>query len=190
MVLVSGWLAPTVVFMLAFSIALLINYPETSMQAERINAHAKSALLMASVLFAAGAFTGVMKESKMLESMAGAFVSMVPHGWGTHLPLIIGVLALPLSLFFDPDSFYFGILPVLATAASAFGLSDVLVARAAIVGQMTVGFPISPLTPATLLLVGLVGIDLGDHQRFTFKWAWLVSLAILLVALILGIIPF
>ena len=57
-------------------------------------------------------------------------------------------------------------------------------------GQMTVGFPISPLTPATLLLVGLVGIDLGDHQRFTFKWAWLVSLAMLLVALVLGIIPF
>lgn len=189
-VLISGWLAPTVVFMLAFSIALLINYPEPSMQIERINAHAKSALLMASVLFAAGAFTGIMKESKMLESMAGAFVSMVPHGWGIHLPLIIGVLALPLSLFFDPDSFYFGVLPVLATAASAFGLSDVFVARAAIVGQMSVGFPISPLTPATLLLVGLVGIDLGDHQRFTFKWAWLVSLAMLLVALVLGIIPF
>ena len=65
-VLISGWLAPTVVFMLAFSIALLINYPEPSMQTERINAHAESALLMASVLFAAGAFTGVMKESKCL----------------------------------------------------------------------------------------------------------------------------
>ena len=31
---------------------------------------------------------------------------------------------------------------------------------------MTTGFPVSPLTPATFLVVGLTGIELGEHQRF------------------------
>ena len=34
-------------------------------------------------------------------------------------------------------------------------------------GQMTVGFPVSPLTPSTFLLVGLTGVELGAHQRFS-----------------------
>ena len=27
--------------------------------------------------------------------------------------------------------------------------------------------PVSPLTPATFLIVGLAGIELGEHQKFT-----------------------
>ncbi|MGE5485009.1 MAG: CitMHS family transporter [Ignavibacteriales bacterium] len=188
-VLITGWLAPTVVFMLAFAVALMVNYPSPKAQGERINAHAKSALLMASVLFAAGAFTGILKDSKMLEAMSKAAVAIVPRSMGGHLPVLIGLLAVPLSLLFDPDSYYFGVMPVLASAAEGFGVSGVQVARASIMGQMTVGFPISPLTPATLLLVGLVGLDLGDHQRFTFPLAWLTSVVMVLVALIIGVLP-
>ena len=54
---------------------------------------------------------------------------------------------------------------------------------------MTLGFPISPLTPSTFLLVGLAGVDFGEHQKHTFFWAWLVSLVILFVAVIIGAIP-
>ncbi|HHV79862.1 MAG TPA: citrate transporter [Firmicutes bacterium] len=186
--LIKAWQTPTVVFMIAFAITLLVNYPNPKMQAERINAHAQAALLMASVLFAAGAFTGIMKDSKMLEAMTKFAVSAIPKGLGAHLPLIVGIFAMPLSLVFDPDSYYFGVLPVLASTVQGFGVEGVQVARASILGQMTVGFPLSPLTPATLLLIGLCGIDLGDHQRFSFKWAWLTSLVALVVALILGVI--
>lgn len=189
-VMVKGWQTPTTVFMVAFAITLIANYPNPKDQTARINAHAKSALLMASVLFAAGTFTGIMKDSGMLTAMATAAASVVPASLGAHFPLIIGVLAMPLSLLFDPDSFYFGVMPVLAATASNFGVASVDVARAAITGQMTVGFPISPLTPATLLLVGLAGIELGDHQKFTFKWAWIVSLVMLAVAVLTGAIPF
>ncbi|WP_262360503.1 CitMHS family transporter [Citrobacter freundii complex sp. CFNIH2] len=53
-------ISPTVAFMIALTLALMINYPNVEMQKERINAHAKAALMMASILFAAGAFTGIM----------------------------------------------------------------------------------------------------------------------------------
>jgi CitMHS family citrate-Mg2+:H+ or citrate-Ca2+:H+ symporter len=49
---------PYVVFMVAFALALLINFPKVDEQKKRIDAHAKEAMLMASILFAAGCFTG------------------------------------------------------------------------------------------------------------------------------------
>ena len=158
-------------------------------QSERVDAHAKSALMMASVLFAAGIFTGIMKGSGLLKAMAQGLVAIIPNSLAPHFAALVGVLSMPLSLLFDPDSFYFAVLPVLSQAAEGVGLQAVDMARAAICGQMTLGFPLSPLTPATFLLVGLAGIDLGEHQKHTFIWAWIVSLVILFVAALMGRIP-
>ena len=159
------------------------------MQGQLIDAHAKEALMMASVLFAAGIFTGIMKGSGMISAMANGLVEIMPESLAPHFAVIIGVISMPASLLFDPDSFYFAVLPVLAQAADAVGLAGVDLGRAAIAGEMTLGFPISPLTPATFLLIGLTGIDLGEHQKHTFLWAWLVSLVILFTAIIVGTIP-
>lgn len=102
----------------------------------------------------------------------------------------MGVASMPLSLAFDPDSFYYGLLPVVAQASEAAGGSAVEVGRAALLGQMTTGFPVSPLTPATFLLVGLAGVDLADHQRMTIPYAFAVSLVMTLVAVVTGAISF
>ena len=58
-------------------------------------------------------------------------------------------------------------MPVIANAVSAMGGNALAVAKASIMGQMTLGFPLSPLTGATFLLLGLSGQDLGDHQKHT-----------------------
>ncbi len=188
--LVSGFAPPHVIFIVAFAIAITINYPNLREQAERVNAHAKAALLMASILFAAGCFTGILKGSGMIDAMAQVAVDYIPDWVGGHLPLITGLVAMPASLLFDPDSFYFGILPLLSTTAEYFGGDALEVGRAAITGQMTTGFPVSPLTGATFLLIGLTGVDLGDHQRHTIPYAFLVSMIILFVSVIIGAISF
>ncbi|WP_296918534.1 CitMHS family transporter [Megasphaera sp.] len=188
-VMVEGILPPVGCFMVALVIMLLVNYPDVKLQGKLIDAHAKEALMMASVLFAAGIFTGIMKGSGMIDAMASGLVAIMPDSLAPHFATIIGVISMPASLLFDPDSFYFAVLPVLAQAANAVGLAGVDLGRAAIVGEMTLGFPLSPLTPATFLLIGLTGIDLGEHQKHTFLWAWLVSLVILFVAIIIGAIP-
>ena len=185
-VLVSGKLSPTVVFMIAFCISIVINFPSVKEQKERVDAHAKAALMMASILFAAGAFIGIMQKSGMITEMSTVIVKTIPQSLGSYMAVITGVISMPASLLFDPDSFYFGVMPVLATTAQEFGSSAIAVGRAAILGQMTTGFPVSPLTASTFLLVGLTGVELGEHQKKTIPYAFLTTIVMLIVAIITG----
>ena len=188
-VMISGKVDPVVMFMIGVVLALMINYPNADMQRARIDAHAKAALLMASILFAAGVFTGIMNKSGMLSAMAKTAVGFVPPEMASHIPAVLGVLAMPLSMLFDPDSFYFGVLPVVAEVSKMLGVEPIQVAQAALLGQMTTGFPVSPLTPATFLVAGLAGIDLADHQKYTFKYLFAASIVMTISCIVLGIFP-
>jgi CitMHS family citrate-Mg2+:H+ or citrate-Ca2+:H+ symporter len=183
-------LAPPVVpFMLGTVIALLANYRSLAEQRDRIDAHARPAMMMATVLFAAGVYTGIMKEAGFLGALADSMVVLLSPEMAAHIPVMLGIAAMPLSLLFDPDSFYFGILPVFAQAAAHFDVPNAQVAQAALLGQMTTGFPVSPLTPATYLLVGLARIELGAHQRFTIPYLFLTSLVMTAACVLLGLFP-
>ena len=187
--LISGFIPPVLVFMLGTTLALMVNYPSLVQQKERIAAHSNAAILMAGILFAAGVFTGIMKESGMIAAMAQDLVAIIPDGLGKHIPILTAVLSMPMSLVFDPDSYYFGFLPVIAEVSNSMGIAPVSVAQASILGQMTTGFPFSPLTPTTFLLVGLTNIDLASHQRFSMKYAFLTTLVMAIVALLIGVLP-
>jgi CitMHS family citrate-Mg2+:H+ or citrate-Ca2+:H+ symporter len=96
---------------------------------------------------------------------------------------------MPLSLLIDPDSFYFGALPVVAQAGQLLGVPPAQVAQAALLGVYTTGFPVSPLTPATFLACGLAGVELGEHQRFTIPWLFGATIVMTLACLALGVFP-
>ena len=177
-----------VVFIVALAIALLVNYPDAHAQRERLTVHGSAAMMMVTTVFAAGVFTGILTKSGMLAAMSADLVRVLPDGVLRHLPVLVGLASMPLSLAFDPDSFYFGLMPVLARSSEAAGGSAIETARAALLGQMTTGFPVSPLTPATFLLVGLAGVDLADHQRRTIPYAFAVTVIMTGAALATGAI--
>jgi CitMHS family citrate-Mg2+:H+ or citrate-Ca2+:H+ symporter len=176
------------IFVVASALALLVNYPDVNEQRERLNAHAGAAMMMVTTIFAAGVFTGVLTGSGMLNAMSADLVAVLPQAALHNLPMLLALVSMPLSLMFDPDSFYFGLLPVLAAASEAAGGSAVETGRAALLGQMTTGFPVSPLTPATFLLVGLAGVDFAEHQRRTIPYALAVTIVMACVALAAGAI--
>ncbi|MFI5985548.1 CitMHS family transporter [Streptomyces sp. NPDC051555] len=175
-----------VLFLLGAALALTVNYPNMADQKARIAAHADNVLNVAGMVFAAAVFTGVLSGTGMVKDMAGWLVGAIPDGMGPHMALVTGLLSLPLTYFMSNDGFYFGVLPVLAEAGAAHGVSPLEIARASLVGQAL--HMSSPLVPAVYVLVGMAKVEFGDHTRFTVKWAALTSLVVLGAGMLFGII--
>ncbi|USK87436.1 CitMHS family transporter [Peribacillus asahii] len=186
--LVKVWLPLPILFIIAFCIALLVNYRNPKEQQERISSHAGNVVLVSTMIFAAGIFTGILTGTKMIDAMASSMVSIIPESLAGYLPVLVAITGMPLSLVFTPDAYYFGILPIISQTAASFGVDPIEIGRAAILGQMTTGFPLSPLTASTFILIGLTGVRLGDHQRFIFKWAFGTTIVMTIVALLTGAI--
>ncbi|WP_324604468.1 MULTISPECIES: citrate:proton symporter [Streptomyces] len=175
-----------VLFLLGAALALTVNFPHIPDQKARLAAHADNVLNVSGMVFAAAVFTGVLQGTGMVDQMAKWMVDVIPAGMGPHMAIVTGVLSLPLTYFMSNDGFYFGVLPVLAEAGAAHGVSPMEMARASLVGQ-----PLhmsSPLVPAVYVLVGMAKVEFGDHTKFVVKWAALTCLVILGAGLLFGII--
>ena len=139
------------------------------------------------MVFAAGIFTGILSGTKMVDAMAESVVHLIPPVLGPYLAPVTGILSIPFTFFISNDAFYYGVLPILAKAGSTYGISAVEIGRASLIGQPV--HLLSPLVPSTYLLVGLCGVELDAHQRFTIKWALLSAMVLLGVGLVTTVIP-
>ncbi len=184
--LITSFLPLPILFMIAFAIALLINYPKMEDQKERIAAHAGNALATVSMVFAAGIFTGILTETKMIDAMSNTVVSWLPDSLGSHMPVLVALTSMPFTYFMSNDAYYFGVVPILANAAAAYGVDPAEIGRASILGQPL--HVLSPLFAAQYLLLGMVGVDYAQTQRFIMKWAFGTSLVMIVVALLTGVL--
>ncbi|WP_345803269.1 CitMHS family transporter [Microbacterium sp. AZCO] len=175
------------VFMVGAAVALVVNFPKIKGQADEIVAHAPSIVGVVSMVLAAGVLVGVLNGTGMVDAMATWITTVIPASLGPFLAVITGILSIPFTFFMSNDAFYFGILPILAESATAYGIEPVEMARASITGQ-----PVhlqSPLVPAILLLVSLASVNLGDHHKKVLWRATIVSLVMLGVAVLVGAVP-
>ena len=177
------------VFMVGCALGILVNYRGKKLQNSIIKSYAASGLTMASTIMCAGVFLGVLSKSGIMEKMAIMMAGVIPASMGKFLPVIIGVLSVPLALLFDTDSYFYGLLPVLISVGNQFGVNPAHIAIAMVVCRNCATF-ISPVAPATYLGIGLAGVEIKDHIKYCFGWQWGVSLICLVAGLILGVITF
>ena len=204
-------------FMLGVSVALFVNYGASAkMHKKIINLHAGPALMMCSTLMGAAVLMGVLTTSfnyklddagniiglvaasakstaatdipSVVRCLAELITTFLPQAVGQHLPLIIGVLSVPLALAFDTDSYFYGMLPVIIAIGQSFGVAALPIAVAMVVCRNCATF-ISPMVPATLLGTGLADVDIKDHIKFSFLWVWGFSILCMIFAIIIGILP-
>ena len=199
-------------FMIGTAIALFVNYGfSAKMHKKIINLHAGPALMMCSTLMGAAVLMGVlvygidvknaaviakikdgvpteMSIISVVTCIANLIKVILPEFLGQNLPLVIGVLSVPLALVFDTDSYFYGMLPVVIGIGHAFGVDSLPIAIAMVVCRNCATF-ISPMVPATLLGTGLAEVDIKDHIKASFFYVWIFSILCMLVGVIFGLIP-
>lgn len=121
-------------FMMGVALAILVNYPGAKMQKKIINLHAGPALMMCSTLMGAAVLMGVLVKNvegteSVITCMSGLISGFLPAVLGRHLPLVIGILSVPLALAFDTDSYFYGMLPVMIGIGEGFGIAATPIAR-------------------------------------------------------------
>lgn len=184
--LVADLLPANVTFMIAFSLALILNVKDTKQQSKMIKRYGESAMPMIMTLFAVGIFLGVLQGTGMIESMAGGIIQALPKALGPVIHIVVSIFSVPLILFLGTDSFYFGVLPIVTEVAGNYGVDAMSVARVMLVTE-NVGLMISPAIAVTYLACGLAGVELKDHIKANFKWLWGLSIVLLIIMVILGI---
>ncbi len=66
------------IFMIAYGIALVVNFPNAKEQNKKIKSLGINAMVMTVTLFSVGIFMGVISESGMVEAMATTIVNLLP----------------------------------------------------------------------------------------------------------------
>lgn len=186
--LVLDRLPAAFVFMIGLAIGLIVNIPDLKTQNKKLKEYGTAAMSMVVTLFAAGIFTGVLKNTGILDSMAETIVAIIPSALGPYTHFIIAILAVPLIMCLGTDAFYYGLLPVVIGVCANFGVEAEVVARTLLIAE-NVGVTISPLTPAVFLGLGVLDLELGDHIKYSIAWIWPVSVISVLIAVVLGAIP-
>lgn len=187
-VLIKGYVHGSVVFMIAFSITLLVNYRTVAECNERIEELAADALPTTLATLGAGIFSGVLSGSGMANALADSVAHIIPTGLGSHMAPIYAIIAAPAICFLPQDAFYFGIASVISTTMGQFGITPMQAAVASMVGQ---AFRlISPVIPALYLLCGETDQNFVDFQKNYTKYFFWVLITYLVVYGLTGALPY
>lgn len=175
-----------ILFMLAFGLGVLVNFPSVKAQKEVVGKYADNVMAVTLLIFAAGIFVGIMSGTGMIKAISESLIHVIPDSAGHFMSVITAFLSMPFTYVLTNDAFYFGILPILAETASHYGISAKEMAIAGLIGQPV--HLLSPLVASTYLLCGLLDLDYGDNQRASICWCVGTCFVMFVAAIALGTI--
>lgn len=175
---------PLFLFLIGTCIALMVNYPNLKDQSKRIGENAGDAVQVVILVFAAGAFMGLFQGSGMADALANSFIHLVPKQLAGFWGLIVALISAPGTFFISNDGFYFGVLPVLAEAGAKYGFTNMELALASLMGQAF--HLLSPLVAFIYLLLRLTGLDMGEWQKESGKYALGVFIIFVVTIMLFG----
>lgn len=177
------------IFMIAYAIVLVVNFPDTRTQNSKIKSLGQNAMVMTVTLFSVGIFMGVISGTGMVEAMADTIVSVLPSSMAPHMHWFMALFSVPLIMILGTDAFYYALLPIIIGVVAPFGVSAQVVAATFLL-TATFGTPISPSVAAVYVGLGLADVSIGDHIKYSLKFVWPMSILVLVVSTLLGVISF
>ncbi len=186
--LVMATFPPVFLFLVGTVLALLINYPDLKQQSARIGENGGNAVQVVILVFAAGMFMGLFNGTGMADAVANSLATVIPERFGGYWGLVVAMISAPGTFFLSNDAFYYGVLPVLAKTGYAYGFTPMQMALASLMGQAF--HLLSPLVAFIYLLLKLTGLDMGQWQRESAKWAIGIFIIFVVVLIASGGMPF
>lgn len=177
------------IFMIAYAIALLVNFPQTKTQNKKIKELGQNAMVMTVTLFSVGIFMGVISGTGMVDAMATTIVNILPAAMAPHMHWFMALFSVPLMMILGTDAFYYALLPIIIGVVAPFGVSAQAVAATFLL-TATFGTPVSPSVAAVYVGLGLADVTIGDHIKYSLKFVWPMSILTLIASTLLGVIPF
>lgn len=185
--LTTDALPPALVFMIGVALALPVNISHMDGQMQSIKRHAPNALIMATIIIAAGTFLGILNGSNMLSELSADIVAILPAAVVPYMHILIGMFGVPFDLILSTDAYFFAFLPIVIEVVGNAGVPAVSTAYAMVIGNI-IGTFVSPLAPAVWLALQLAGLEMGKHIRYSFGIMWGFSLVLLLFGYLIGAI--
>ncbi|KOC90442.1 SLC13 family permease [Winslowiella iniecta] len=187
-ILVSGLVAGNFLFMIAFSLAVIINYPDAKKAQQKIKDYALTIFPVIVIFLTIGVFVGILQNTGIIEVLVNELAAVLPSSLGPYLYIILAAFSVPIVILIGSDAFYFALLPLAVGLGQSFDVSPLHVTIAMLITEQ-IGLLLSPVIPATHLGLGLLNLQVGEHIRHSMVKIWIMSVCALLAAVVLGIIP-
>ncbi|MBA0036896.1 transporter [Pantoea sp. BIGb0393] len=187
-ILVSGLVAGNFLFMIAFSLAVMINYPDAKKAQQKIKDYALTIFPVIVIFLTIGVFVGILQNTGIIKVLVNELAAVLPSSLGPYLYIILAAFSVPIVILIGSDAFYFALLPLAVGLGQSFDVSPLHVTIAMLITEQ-IGLLLSPVIPATHLGLGLLNLQVGEHIRHSMVKIWIMSVCALLAAVVLGIIP-
>ena len=178
---------PVVLFLVGTGLALMINYPDLKAQSKRIGDNAGDAVQVVLLVFAAGVFMGLFQGTGMATALTNSIVQIIPQQLAGFWSLIIAIISVPGTFFLTNDGFYYGVLIPFAEIGRQYGFTDMQMALASLMGQAF--HLLSPLVAFIYLLLRLTGLDMGEWQKESAKYAAVIFVIFVVTIVLMGHMP-
>jgi len=178
---------PVVLFLIGTGLAMMINYPDLKSQSKRIGENAGDAVQVVLLVFGAGVFMGLFQGTGMAKALADSIVHIIPQQLAGFWSLIIALISVPGTFFLTNDGFYYGVLIPFSEIGRQYGFEPMHMALASLMGQAF--HLLSPLVAFIYLLLRLTGLDMGEWQRESAKYAAVVFVIFVVTIVLMGHMP-
>ena len=186
--LLLGWFGTAIGFIVAFGLALIVNYPNVKQQSAKIKQYGGPAINMVMTIIAIGVLVGVMNGTGMIEGMTNVILGVLPESLGRHLCFLVSLFIVPINAIIGSDNIYFALTPIMQSIVSTYGVTDMALATSIVV-PCALGAGITLIGPSPYLALGLADCTMGEHLKYSFKWVWLLAAVTTVFAGVIGKIP-
>lgn len=186
--LLLGWFGTAIAFIVAFGLALVVNFKSTRDQGGAIKKYGGPAINMVMTIIAIGVLVGVMNGTGMIEAMTAAILSILPESLGQHLTFLVSLLVVPINTVIGSDNVYFALTPIMQNIVSTYGVTDMALATSIVV-PCALAANITLIGASPYLALGLADCTMGDQLKYSFKWIWGLAAACTVFGVIIGKIP-